>query len=149
MHTHTYTAYYHPHKNFKYDYLSKLTFASYSWKSFFTATSAKNTAQYRMMLIYAPSLADALAYGTDEDIDTLARELVKAGLITNDQRKSFRFFGDAKATAAILIGMVTIKVYSNSENFTTFLDVLKKDKETYGHILAKMEEEGVFVIMII
>ena len=102
-----------------------------------------------MMLIYAPSLEDALAYGTDEDVDTLARQLVKAGLITNDERKSFRFFGGAKATAAILIGMVTVKVHSNSDNFTTFLDVLKKDKETYGHILAKMEEKGVFVIMMI
>ena len=132
--------------SFEYDYLSKSTFASYSWKSFFTATSGKNTPQYRMMLEYAQSLEDALA--DDTNLDILARELKQAGLITNDQIRSFLFLDDAKATAAVLIGMITIKVYSNSENFTTFLDVLKKHEATYEHILAIMKEKGVFIIIV-
>ena len=98
------------------------------------------------MLKYAPSLKDAVAHSTN--VNTLATELEKAGLITKDQIRSLLFLGDAKAKAAILIGMVAIKVYSNSENFTTFLDVLKKDEATYGHILAKMKEKGVFVIIV-
>ena len=98
------------------------------------------------MLEYAPSLEHAISdrYG-GRATKILATELEEAGLITNDQIRSFLFHDDAKATAAVLLGMVTIKVYSNSENFTTFLDVLKKDKETYGHILAKMEEKGIYV----
>ena len=145
MHTYTYTAYYHLKKSFEYDYRSKSICASYSWKSFFTAASGKNTAQYRMMLEYE----DALVDDTDQDINTLATELEQAGLITEDQKRLSLFLGDAKATAAVLVGMVTIKVYSNSENFTTFLDVLKKDEATYGHILAKIKEKGDTVFMII
>ena len=121
--------------------LSKSTFASYSWKAFLMAKSGKNTPQYRTMLEYAPSLEDALAHRGN--IDTFATEIKKAGLITKHR---IRLFGDAKTTAAILIGMITIKVYSNSENFTTFLDVLRKHEATYGHILAKMKEKGVFMI---
>ena len=134
--------------SFEYDYLSKSTFASYSWKSFL-ATSDKNTPQYRMMLECAPSLEDALADYIA--LDVLAMKLTQAGLITKDQMLHVLLVGirDAKATAAnILIGMVTIKVYCNSENFTTFLDVLKKDEATYGHILAKMKDKGVFVIIV-
>ena len=141
------TAYYHhPYMSFKYGYLSESIFASYSWKSSFTATSGKNTAQYRMMLESALSLKDALA--DDMKVFWLSKELRKAGLITEDQRIGSFQLDDAKVAAAILIAMVTIKVYSNSANFTTFLDVLKKDKETYGHILAKMKEKGVFVIIV-
>ena len=146
MHTHTYTAYYHPRMSF----WSESTFASYSWKSFFMATSGKNIPQYRMMLEYAPSLADALADDINEDVmHTLTRELEVAGLITKNPLMESHMVHDAKTIAAILIGMITIKVYSNSENFTTFLDVLKKHKAIYGHtsILAKMKEKGVFVII--
>ena len=63
----------------------------YSWKSLFTATSGKNTAQYRMMLEYAPSLEDALA--DDAKVTCLATELEKTGLITEDQRKSLETSG--------------------------------------------------------
>ena len=143
MHTHTYTAYYHPRPRMSF-YWRESTFASYSWKSFFMVTSGKNTPQYRMMLEYAPSLEDALADDIDEGVmRTLTRELEIAGLITENQLMELRMVHDAKTTAAILIGLVTTKVYSNSENFTTFLDVLKKDEAIYGHILAKMKEKGV------
>ena len=101
-----------------------------------------------MMLEYAPSLEDAIAHSTDVDI--LATELEEAGLITKDQTRLFLVLDDydAEPTAAILIGMVTIKVYSNSENFTTFLDVLRKDEATYGYILRKMKGKGEFVIIV-
>ena len=150
-HIYTVTAYHLTRMSLSFElyYLSESTFASYSWKSFFMATSGKNTPQYRMMLEYAPSLEDALADDMDEDVmRTLARELEVAGLITENLLMKLHMVHDAKAIAAILLGLVTIKVYSNSENFTTFLDVLKKDKETYGHILAKMKEKGVFVIIV-
>ena len=115
----------------------------YFWKSFLTATSGKNTAQYRMMLESAPSLKDALADHTNAT--WLATELEKAGLITEDQRKSLETSVDTDTRVAKLISMVTTEVDSNSENFTRFLDVLKKDEATYGHILAKMKEKGVYV----
>ena len=119
-----------------------MSHAAHSWKSFFAAASGKTTAQYRMMLEYAPSLQDALA--DDLNVFRLATELEDAGLITMDQRRPVLLIDDAKVAAAILISMVTTKVHCNSENFTTFLEVLKKDKATYGHILAKMKGKGVF-----
>ena len=115
----------------------------YSWKYLFTDTSGKNTAQYRMMLEYPPSLKDALADRTN--VTWLATELEKTGLITEDQRKLLETSVDADTRAAELISMITTKVDSNSENFTRFLDVLKKDEATYGHILAKMKVKGVHV----
>ena len=99
-----------------------------------------------MMLEYTPSLKDTLV--DDGNLDILSQELEIAGLITGDQRRSLLtniIFYDATIVAAILIGMVTIKVYCNSENFTTFLDVLKQDEATYGHILTKMKEKGLCV----
>ena len=131
---------------------SSYDLSTYSWKSFFTATSGKNTPQYRMMLEYASSLEDALADVTN--LDVLTVELTIVGLITDDQMKHVLLgIHDAKVKAAsILIGLVTIKVYSNSENFTTFLDVLKKHEAKYGHtgILAKIKdsEKGLFVIIV-
>ena len=95
------------------------------------------------MLEYTLSLEDALADHTN--ITWLATELEKAGLITEDQRKSLETSVDADTRAAELISMVTTEVYYNSENFTTFRDVLKKDEATYGHILAKMKDKGVYV----
>ena len=114
----------------------------YSWKSF-TAVSDKNIAQYRMMLEYAPTLKDALA--DDTKVTWLATELEKAGLITEDQRKSLETSVDADTRAAELISMVTIEVLYSSEKFTTFRDVLKKDEAIYGHILAKMKDKGMYV----
>jgi hypothetical protein len=111
------------------------------------ATSGKNTAQYRMMLEYTPSLEDALA--DDTNVTWLATELVKAGLITEDQRKLLETSVDADTRAAKLISMVTTIVHRNSENFTMFLDVLKKDEATYGHILAKIKEKGTYVYVIV
>ena len=94
------------------------------------------------MLECAPSLKDTIARGTNAT--WLTRELEKVGLITRDQRGVLRQISDAKVEAPLLIGMVTIRVYCNSENFTTFLDVLKKDEATYGYILAQMKEKGVY-----
>ena len=94
------------------------------------------------MLECSPSLKDTIARGTNAT--WLTRGLEKAGLITSDQRGVLRQISDAKVKAAILIGMVTTRVYCNSKNFTTFLDVLKKDETTYGHILAQMKEKGVY-----
>ena len=108
------------------------------------ATSGKNTAQYKMMLEYTPSLKDALADCTN--VTWLATELEKTGLITEDQRKSLETSVDADTRIAELIGMITTQVYCKSENFTTFLDVLKNDKATYGHILAKMKEKGIIIL---
>ena len=113
----------------------------YSWKSFFMATSGKNTAQYRMMLEYAPNLEDALADHTNAT--WLATELEKAGLIMEDQRKSLETSVNADTRAAELISMVTTKIDSNSENFAKFIDVLKRDEATYEHILAKMKDKGI------
>ena len=90
---------------------------------------------------YTPNLKAALA--DDTNVIWLARELEKAGLIAGDQRKSLETSVDADIRAAELISMVTTKVGLHAENFTTFLDVLKKDEATYGHILAKMKEKGV------
>ena len=117
----------------------------YVWKSFFTATSGKNTctAQYRMMLEYASSLEDALI--DDTKIIWLATDLEKARLITEDQRKSLETSIDADIRAAELINMVTAKVCYSSENFATFLDVLKKDEATFGHILTKMKNKGIII----
>ena len=145
-HIHVYTGYYHPPRMLSFGYrLSESNCASYSWKSSFTAIRDRNTAQYRRMLEYAEN---TLAYDTDPDtIFTLAMKLQQAGLITEHQIGSSLSFGDTKAIAAILIGLVTIKVYSNSENFNTFLNVLKEDEATYGHILAEMEGKGVFIIL--
>ena len=114
----------------------------YYWKYIL---SGKDTAQYRMMLEYVPSLEDTLA--DDTKIIWLATELDKAGLITKDQRKSMETSIDSGAKAAELISMITSKVYSDSENFTTFRDVLKKDEATYGHILAKMKDRGILLCM--
>jgi hypothetical protein len=93
------------------------------------------------MLECTPSLVDALA-ADDTKVTWLATELEKAGLITEDQRKSLKTSIDADTRATVLISMVTTKVHCNSENFTTFLDVLKNDKATFGHILAKMKGKG-------
>ena len=110
----------------------------YYWKPLFTA---KNTLQYRMMLESAPSLEDALADHTK--VTWLATELEKAGLITEDQRKSLETSQiDAGTRSAELVSMVTTNVCYSSENFITFLDVLKKDEATFGHILAKMKGKG-------
>ena len=116
------------------------SFGSYSWKSLFAATSDKNIAQHRMMLEYAPSLEDALA--DNKKVIWLATELEKTGLIMEDQRKSLETSIDTDIRAAELIGMVTTKVRYSSESFTTFLDVLKKDEATFGHVLAKMKGKG-------
>jgi hypothetical protein len=103
--------------------LSSESFGSYSWKSFFTTTSVKKSAQYRRMLEYAPSLVDALA-ANDTNVTWIATELEKAGLITEDQSKLLETSVDAGTRAA------------------TFLDVLKKDEATFGYILAKMKGKG-------
>ena len=117
--------------------------SDYLWKSSFTATSGKNITQYRMMLEYAPSLKDALA--DDTNITWLARELEKAGLMEEYQRKSLETSIDSGTRATKLITMITSEVCSDSENFTTFRDVLKKDKATYGHILANMKYKGIYM----
>ena len=142
-HTHTYADLYDTYPWLRSTYGQ----SRYSWKSFFTAISGKNTAQYRKMLEYTPSLEDALADRTNAT--WLATELEKAGLIAEYQRKSLETSIDADTRAAELISMVTTKVDSNSENFTRFVDVLKKDKATYGHILAKMKDKGMYVCTII
>ena len=117
------------------------SFGSYSWKSLFKATSDENIAQlHKMMLEYAPSLEDALV--DNMKVIWLATELEKAGLIMEDQRKSLETSIDADIRAAKLIGMVTTKVHHSPESFTTFLDVLRKDEATFGHILAKMKGKG-------
>ena len=95
------------------------------------------------MLEYTPSLEDASADRTKAI--WLATELEKTGLIMEDQKKSLETSVDADTRAAELISMVTTKVDSNSDNFTRFIDVLKKDEATYGHILAKMKDKGVYV----
>ena len=105
------------------------------------ATSGKSTAQYRMILESTPSLKDALA--DDTNVTWLATELEKTGLITEDQRKSLETSIDTDTSAAKLISMITSKICSNSENFTTFCDVLKKDEATYGHVLAKIKDKGI------
>ena len=122
--------------------LNSKSFGSYyySWKSLFTATSDKNIAQHRMMLDYTPSLEDALA--DNMKVIWLATELEKAGLITEDQRKSLETSIDADIGAAELISMVATKVRCSSESFITFLDVLKTDEATFGHILTKMKGKG-------
>ena len=123
---------------------SSYDLSTYSWKSFFTATSDRNTAQYRMMLEYVPSLKDALA--DDTKVTWLSTELEKAGFITEDQRKSLETSIDADIRSAELItSMVTTEVCYSSEKFVTFLDVLKKDEATFGHILAKVKDKGVYV----
>ena len=109
------------------------------------ATSGKNTTQYRMMLESRPSLKDALADCTNAT--WLATKLEKAGLIMEYQRKSLETSIDSGTRAAKLVSMVTSKVCSNSENFTTFRDVLRKDDATYGHILAKMQDKGMCMYM--
>ena len=137
MHTHMYTVPFNTRPWLR----SRYGESRYFWKSFFTATSGKNIPQYRMMLEYAPSLKDALADGTN--VTWLATELEKAGLIMEYQRKSLETSIDTDTSTAKLISMITSKVCSNSENFTTFCDVLKKDEATYGHILAKMKDKGI------
>ena len=122
---------------------SSYDLSTYSWKSFFTATSGKNTAQYRMMLEYTLSLEDALA--DDTNVTWLATELEKTGFITEDQRKSLETSVDADIRAAELISMVKTEVRYSSEKFITFLDVLKKDEATFGHILAKVKDKGIYV----
>ena len=117
----------------------------YSWKSLFTVTSDRNIAQHRMMLECASSLEDALA--DNMKVVWLATELEKAGLIMEDQRKSLETSIDADIRAAELISMVTTKVHHSSESFTTFLDVLRKDEATFGHILAKMKRKGMTLYM--
>jgi hypothetical protein len=97
-----------------------------------------------MMLEYTPSLVDALA-ADDTNVTWLAKELEKAGLIVEDQRKSLETSVDADTRAAELISLVTTNVRHNSENFTSFLDVLKKDEVTYGHILAKIKDKGMYM----
>ena len=92
-----------------------------------------------MMLKCTPSLTNVLANGTN--IIRLARELEKVGLISMDNKDSLTNTAiDADIRAAELVSMVITKVDHNSENFTTFLGVLKKDQATYEHILIKMEE---------
>ena len=95
------------------------------------------------MLESTPSLKDALADYTNAT--WLATELEKAGLITEDQRKSLETSVDSGTRAAELINMITSKVDSKSENFTIFRDVLRKDDATYGHILAKMKDKGIIL----
>ena len=95
-----------------------------------------------MILEYAPSLEDALANRTN--ITWLAIELEKAGLIMEYQRKSLETSVDSGTRAAKLISTIISEVCSDSENFTTFCDVLKKDEATYGHILAKMKDKGIY-----
>lgn len=120
--------------------LSKTIFASYSWKSSLEAASGQNTTQYRMMLEYAPSLKDILAA---TDVDRFTSELMEAGLIMREQIMAAIFqISDTKVKAAILISLITTKVYCNSENFAIFLDVLQKYEATCGHILAKMKGKG-------
>ena len=136
MHTHMYAVPFNTHPWLR----SRYGQSTYSWKSFFTATSGKNTAQYRMMLESTPSLKDALADHTN--ITWLITELEKARFIVEDQRKSLETIVNADTRAAELISMVKNKVNSNSENFTSFCDVLKKDEATYGHVLAKMKDKG-------
>ncbi|MCG8623437.1 MAG: hypothetical protein MJE68_15770, partial [Proteobacteria bacterium] len=63
-------------------------------------------------------------------------------LITEDQRKLLETIVNAYTRAAELISMVKNKVNSNSENFISFCDVLKKSEATYGHVLAKMKDKG-------
>jgi hypothetical protein len=115
----------------------------YSWNSFFATLSGKNTATlYRMMLEYTPSLEDALA-ADHTKVTWLATELEKAGLIAEKSLETIvETSVDADTRAAELISMVTTKVCYSSENFTTFLEVLKKDEATYEHILAKMKGKG-------
>ena len=134
------------HTNLESDPLSEsFDTVPYYWKYIFTPTSGKDTAQYRMMLEYAPSLEDALA--DDTKIIWLATELDKAGLITEDQRKSLETsIIDSGTRAAKLISMITSKVCSNSENFTTFRDVLRKDDTTYGHVLANIKDKGMIIL---
>ena len=97
------------------------------------------------MLECTPNLESCLNDHSQVIVE-LAKELEKAGLITKDQLQSlFHIIHDIPA-ASILISMITTKVYCNSENFTIFFDVLKKDESTYGHILAKMKGKGVFAI---
>ena len=103
--------------------------------------SGKNTPQYRKILEYTPSLTDVLANGTN--IVRLAGELVRAGLINKaNERKMLNTAVDADIRAAELISMVTTKVDLNSQNFTTFLEVLGKDQATYGDILTNMKKGG-------
>ena len=119
---------------------SQSIFASYSWKSSLEAASGQNTAQYRMMLEYAPRLKHILA---DINVDRFASELMEAGLIMRELKKAATFqISDTKVKAAILISLITTKVYCNSENFAIFLDVLQKYEATCGHILAKMKGKG-------
>ena len=145
MHTCIHTDRYHHYRYYKHYRTrmsdpSKTIFASYSWKSSLEAASGQNTTQYRMMLEYAPSLKDILAA---TDVDRFTSELMEAGLIMREQIMAAIFqISDTKVKAAILISLITTKVYCNSENFAIFLDVLQKYGATCGHILAKMKGKG-------
>ena len=104
--------------------------------------SGKNTPQYRKMVEYTPSLTDVLADVTN--IVRLSGELVRAGLITEaNERRILITAVDTDIRAAELISMVTTKVDLNPQNFTTFLEALRKDKVTYGDILINMKNDGV------
>ena len=141
IHTDRYDHYrYYRHYRTRMSDPSKTIFASYSWKSSLEATSGQNTIQYRMMLEYAPSLKDTFA---DTNVHRFASELMEAGLIMREQMMAATFqISGTKVKAAILISLITTKVYCNSENFAIFLDVLQKYEATCGHILAKLKGKG-------
>ena len=106
--------------------------------------SGSNTEEYRNLVAVTAKLVDLLA--DDNNVVTLSQELKTAGLISKDNSRNMANVNVASTVrAANLVDMVTTKVQLNSQHYTTFVDILKKDRATYGDILKDMGKYYKFV----
>ena len=97
--------------------------------------SGKNTEEYRKVKKSFAKISAAIA-GV---IGPTCNELLSVGLITNGQKEAARngMIG-ASDRASDLVSLILNKVDQDSQNFYTFVEVLKGDLETFQTVLDHM-----------
>ena len=99
--------------------------------------SGSNSGEYSKLVGVTAKLVDLLANGNN--VVTLSQELQTAGLINRaNNRDLCNVHVSSTVRAAELVRMMTTKVEHNSQHYTTFVDILKKDTATYEDILRDM-----------
>ena len=98
--------------------------------------SGSNTEECRKLVAVTAKLVNLLANGSN--VVTLSQELQTAELINRaNNREMANIHVASTVRAAQLVDMVTTKVQLNSQHYTTFVDILKKDTATYKDILSE------------
>ena len=97
------------------------------------------TPEDRTLILHTNSLQ--LVVG--DDIISLSASLVAAAIITPKQQQEILPSADngpKGVRAAKLVGFIQSKVRQNRKHYTSFTDVLAKNKKQYGDILNKLQE---------